>query len=56
MHLRLRSLVSIKNPGEVRVPVEHDTADLLIRQDTFDAEILQSAVRDAQHLPDVGAS
>lgn len=35
------------------IPVEHDAAELLVRQDSFDAGVLHGAVRDAQHLPDV---
>jgi len=40
MHLPFPDLITIKNPGDVVVQVEHDTAELLVRQDAFDAEIL----------------
>ncbi len=55
MRLPFRDLTTIKHSGNVLVPVEHDAAEFLVRQDAFDAEILQGAVGDAQHLPDVGA-
>jgi hypothetical protein len=54
-HLPFPDLATIKNPGDLLVPVEHDAAELLVRQDAFDAEVLQGAVGDAEHLPDVGA-
>ena len=53
--LPFRDLITIKNPGDVLVPVEHDAAQLLVWQDAFDTEVLQGAVGDAQHLADVGA-
>ena len=55
MRLPFRGLITIKNPGDVLVSVEHDAAELLVRQDAFDTEVLQGAVGDGQHLPDVRA-
>ena len=55
MRLPFRDLITIKQPGDVLVPVEHNAAELLVRQHAFDTEILQGAMRDAEHLPDVGA-
>lgn len=49
--LPFRDLITIKNPGDVLVPVEHDAAEFPVRQDALDAEILQGAVGDAEHLP-----
>ena len=51
MRLPFQDFITVKQRGDVLVPVEHDTAELLVRQDAFDAEVLQGAVRDAQHLP-----
>lgn len=40
MRLPFRDLMTIKHPGDILVPIEDNAAEFLVRQDTFDAEVL----------------
>ena len=50
MLIFFRDQSSFKNLFDVLVFVEHDTAELGVRQASGDSQVLKSAVRDAQHL------